>query len=30
MIADESLKLPLGAKVKLAKDTYTVVGLTRA
>ncbi len=29
MIADESLKLPLGAKVELAKDTYTVVGLTR-
>ncbi len=29
MIADESLKLPMGAKVKLAKDTYTVVGLTR-
>ena len=29
MIADESLKLPLGAKVDLAKDTYTVVGLTR-
>ncbi len=29
MIADESLKLPIGAKVKLAKDTYAVVGLTR-
>jgi len=29
MIADESLKLPIGARVKLAKDTYTVVGLTR-
>jgi len=29
MIADESLKLSIGAKVKLAKDTYTVVGLTR-
>lgn len=29
MIADESLKLPIGAKVELAKDTYTVVGLTR-
>jgi putative ABC transport system permease protein len=28
-IADESLKLPIGAKVKLAKDTYTVVGLTQ-
>ena len=30
MIADESLKLPLAATIKLAKDTYTVVGLTRA
>ena len=30
MIADESLKVPLGDKLKLAKDTYTVVGLTRA
>ena len=30
MLADESLNLPLGEKVKLAKDTYTVVGLTRA
>ena len=29
MIADESLKLPVGAKLKLAKDSYTVVGLTR-
>jgi putative ABC transport system permease protein len=29
MIADESLKLPLGEKVGLAKDTYTVVGITR-
>jgi len=29
MIADESLKLPIGAKVKLAKDTYTVVGHTQ-
>jgi putative ABC transport system permease protein len=30
MIADESLKLPLGTKVPLARDTYTVVGHTRA
>jgi len=30
MIADESLKLPLGEKIKLGKDTYTVVGHTRA
>ena len=30
MIADESLKLPLGEKIKFGKDTYTVVGLTRA
>jgi putative ABC transport system permease protein len=30
MIADESLKLSLGEKIGLAKDTYTVVGLTRA
>ncbi|MEI8195524.1 MAG: ABC transporter permease [Phycisphaerae bacterium] len=30
MIADESLKLPIGAKVNLAKDTYSVIGLTRA
>jgi len=29
MLADESLKLPLGAQVPLAKDTYTVVGITR-
>ena len=29
MIADESLKLSLGEKVALAKDTYTVVGITR-
>ncbi|HBG26728.1 MAG: ABC transporter permease [Planctomycetes bacterium GWF2_41_51] len=30
MLADESLKLPLGEKVKFGKDIYTVVGLTRA
>jgi putative ABC transport system permease protein len=30
MVADESLKLPLGARVTLGRDTYTVVGLTRA
>jgi putative ABC transport system permease protein len=30
MIADESLKLPVGARVPIARDTYTVVGLTRA
>jgi putative ABC transport system permease protein len=30
MLADESLKLLLGHKIKLGKDTYTVVGLTRA
>jgi putative ABC transport system permease protein len=30
MIADESLKLPLGEKIELGKDTYTVVGHTRA
>jgi putative ABC transport system permease protein len=30
MIADQSLKLPLGEKIKLGKDTYTIVGLTRA
>ena len=30
MIADESLKFPLGQKMKLGKDTYTVVGHTRA
>ena len=29
MIADESLKLPIGEKVALAKDLYTVVGQTR-
>ncbi|MBL4571650.1 MAG: ABC transporter permease, partial [Gammaproteobacteria bacterium] len=29
MIADESLGLPLGEKLLLGKDTYTVVGLTR-
>lgn len=29
MIADRSLGLPLGAKVRLGKDTYDVVGLTR-
>ncbi len=29
MLADASLKLPLGEKVKLAKDSYTVVGITR-
>ncbi len=29
MIADRSLGLPLGEKVKLGKDTYEVVGLTR-
>lgn len=29
MIANESLALPLGEKVKFAKDTYTVVGITR-
>jgi putative ABC transport system permease protein len=29
MIADQSLRLPLGEKVKLGKDTYEVVGLTR-
>lgn len=30
MIADESLKLPIGEEVQLGKDTYTVVGHTRA
>ncbi len=30
MLADESLKLPLGEKLTLAKNTFTVVGLTRA
>jgi putative ABC transport system permease protein len=29
MIADRSLGLPLGEKVRLGKETYTVVGLTR-
>lgn len=29
MIADESLGLPLGERVRLGKDTYTVVGITR-
>ncbi len=29
MIADRSLGLPLGEKVKLGKDTFQVVGLTR-
>jgi putative ABC transport system permease protein len=30
VIADESLKLPIGETIKFGKDTYTVVGLTRA
>ena len=30
MIADESLKQRIGGKIKLGKDTYTIVGLTRA
>jgi putative ABC transport system permease protein len=30
MLADESLKLPLGEKIKFGKDIYTVVGLTHA
>lgn len=30
MIADESLGLALGERLRLGKDTYTVVGLTRA
>lgn len=30
MLADESLKLPLGEKIEFGKDIYTVVGLTRA
>ncbi|MDX9972353.1 MAG: ABC transporter permease [FCB group bacterium] len=30
MIADESLKLPIGEKVRLGKNTYTVIGHTRA
>jgi putative ABC transport system permease protein len=29
MIADQSLKLPIGEKIKLGKDTYTIVGHTR-
>ena len=29
MIADQSLKLPLGSSLRLGKDTYTIVGLTR-
>ena len=29
MIADASLKLPLGTHLRLGKDTYTVVGVTR-
>jgi putative ABC transport system permease protein len=29
MIADQSLHLPLGEKIKLGKDVYEVVGLTR-
>jgi putative ABC transport system permease protein len=29
MVADKSLGLALGEKIKLGKDTYTVVGLTR-
>jgi len=28
MVADRSLGLPLGAKIKLGKDSYTVVGIT--
>jgi putative ABC transport system permease protein len=30
LLADESLKLPLGTRVTLGRDVYTVVGLTRA
>jgi putative ABC transport system permease protein len=30
MVADESIMLPIGEKVKLGKDTYTIVGHTRA
>ncbi len=30
MIVDTALKLPLGEKVRLGKDTYTVVGHTKA
>jgi len=29
MLADQSLGIPIGTQLKLAKDTYTVVGLTR-
>jgi putative ABC transport system permease protein len=29
MIADESLRLPLGSRIRLGKDTYNVVGTTR-
>jgi putative ABC transport system permease protein len=29
MIADQSLKLPLGSRIRLGKDAYEVVGLTR-
>ena len=29
MIADESLKLPLGSRLRLGKDIYQVVGLTK-
>jgi putative ABC transport system permease protein len=29
MIADQSLKLPLGTRIRLGKDFYQVVGLTR-
>ena len=29
MIADESLKLPLGSSIRLGRDNYEVVGLTR-
>ncbi len=28
MVTDKSLGMPLGAKIKLGKDTYTVVGIT--
>jgi putative ABC transport system permease protein len=29
MIADESLKLPLGSRIRLGKDLYRIVGITR-
>ena len=29
MIADQSLRLPLGSRIRLGKDAYEVVGLTR-